>query len=631
MEIRGKRVLVVGLARSGREAARCLAARGATVTVTDSRPPSAFQAEIRQLSAQKIGLELGQHRKETFLHQDLIVVSPGVPWDMPHLVTARERGVKVVPEIEAASWYLKGPIVGITGSNGKTTTTALLGKMIKASGFSTFVGGNIGVPLISAVDNTSPDTILVTELSSFQLESIQAFRPHVAVLLNLTPNHLDRHPTFEAYVNAKAHIFRNQTENDWAVLNADDSRVMNLAPTIKSRKVFFSRQRDLPDGVFVSDGHVRYRVANLERMLLETGEVTLRGAFNLENVLAAATAACLMGADFSALRRAVRDFQGVEHRLEFVRTIRGVEFYNDSKATSVDATAKALSAFAHGVHLILGGKDKGAPYAPLRPLLQGRVRDVLLIGASAGRIERELKDVAVMIRAGDLETAVQQAFTRAVPGEVVLLAPACSSFDQFEDFEHRGRVFKKLTSELARAMGMGGDVAKSEIVEPPAPQAANKLHGVGKAHSERALTPETSLDAKTASPVIVPDPAVDLAVKPAAISPAMAPQSNAHASPGGAEPKSDSKMDAPRELTYIYEVDADELPPSDIEASLNETEDGFKPLDAKELGPLEVVDDEVLLFEVPAANRGGRSEGSPRGANAAVKAPTHGEAGEDKG
>jgi UDP-N-acetylmuramoylalanine--D-glutamate ligase len=251
MDVRGKRVLIVGLARSGREAARCMVARGATVTVSDSRPPSAFQNEVRQLSAQKIGLELGQHREATFLKQDLIVVSPGVPWDMPHLVKARENGIQVVPEIEAASWYLKGPIVGITGSNGKTTTTALLGKMIKDSGFSTFVGGNIGVPLISAVDNTSADTILVTELSSFQLEAIQTFRPHVAVLLNLTPNHLDRHPSFEAYVNAKAQIFRNQTEDDWAVLNADAPAVMNLAPGIRSRKVFFSSRRTLPDGLFV--------------------------------------------------------------------------------------------------------------------------------------------------------------------------------------------------------------------------------------------------------------------------------------------------------------------------------------------------------------------------------------------
>jgi UDP-N-acetylmuramoylalanine--D-glutamate ligase len=587
MDVRGKRVLIVGLARSGREAARCMVARGALVTVTDSKPPSAFQAEIKQLSAQRVGLELGQHREATFVNQDLIIVSPGVPWDMPHLVKARERGINVLPEIEAAGWYLKGPIVGITGSNGKTTTTSLLGKMIKGSGFSTFVGGNIGTPLISAVDKTTQDTVLVTELSSFQLEAIQAFRPRVAVLLNLTPNHLDRHPTFEAYMNAKAQIFRNQTEQDWAVLNADDPAVMNLAPSIKSRKVFFSRRRSLPDGVFVSNGDVRYRVANLERILLETREVPLRGAFNLENVLAAATAACLMGADFNALRGAVRDFQGVEHRLEFVRTIRGVEFYNDSKATSVDATAKALSAFERGVHLILGGKDKGAPYAPLRPLLQGRVRDILLIGAASDRIERELRDVAITIRAGDLDTAVRQAFARAVPGEVVLLAPACSSYDQFEDYEHRGRVFKKLASELARAVEAGSGPSPLGIAPPqPAPAAAAPV---------QATKPQPKLSSlPAASPTVAgatsPEPAAALRLAEAA--------------------KSKSAEGTLRELTYVFEVSADELPSSEREPAFDETDESAKPLDPEELRPIENIEDEALIFEVSAGTELGRGANS---------------------
>ena len=618
MDVRGKRVLIVGLARSGREAARCMAARGATVTVSDKRPPSAFQSEIRQLSAQKIGLELGQHLEATFLKQDLIVVSPGVPWDMPHLVKAREQGIRVVPEIEAASWFLKGPIIGITGSNGKTTTTALLGKMIKGSGFSTFVGGNIGVPLISAVDNTSAETILVTELSSFQLEAVQGFRPHVAVLLNLTPNHLDRHPSFEAYVNAKATIFRNQTEDDWAVLNADDRAVMNLAPGIRSRKVFFSRRRNLPDGVFVSDGQVRYRVANLERTLLETHDVGLRGAFNLENVLAAAEAACLMGADFDALRTAVREFQAVEHRLEFVRTIRGVEFYNDSKATSVDATAKALSAFERGVHLILGGKDKGAPYAPLRPLLQGRVRDILLIGAAADRIEAQLKDVAVTIQAGDLETAVRQAFQRAVPGEVVLLAPACASFDQFEDYEHRGRVFKKLTSELARSLDAGGEGMGPRIAAPPSPAEPEELP---------ALEPPSLQSSRphvfAVAPSPPPAPAIAEVAKQAE-QPVPAPLTSAPPEALGPEsktgPEPRPRTVVARELTYVYEVSADEISPPDVEPSFEAAEDGFKPLEPEELRPPEEVEGEALIFEVPATPRAGGSADS--GAqNVAGKSP----------
>jgi UDP-N-acetylmuramoylalanine--D-glutamate ligase len=610
MDVRGKRVLVVGLARSGKEAARVLAQRGATVTVTDSRPPSAFAAEIRELSKQKVGLELGQHREATFLNQDLIVVSPGVPWDMPLLAKARENGFMVVPEIEAASWYLKGPIVGITGSNGKTTTTALLGKMIKASGFSTFVGGNIGVPLISAVDRTSPETILVTELSSFQLEAIRGFRPHVAVLLNLTPNHLDRHPSLEAYIAAKAQIFRNQTEQDWAVLNADDRAVMNLAPTIRCRKVFFSRRRSLPDGVFVANGHVRYRVANLERVLLETSDVFLRGAFNVENVLAAATAACLMGADFKALRTAVREFPGVEHRLEYVRKIREVDFYNDSKATSVDATAKALTAFQRGVHLILGGKDKGAPYAPLRPLLQGRVREILLIGAAADRIEQELKDVAIIVRVGDLETAVQEAFKRAVAGETILLAPACASFDQFEDFEHRGRVFKKIVSELARSVD-AGEVAAPIQSSPGVPQPAE-----AEAPPAQILEPSTEAgeDAPTEpSPSGAPAP--------------VEARKHTEDVTDESEPGEEKTEEAPAELTYIYEVSAEEMP-SDSRMEEERVEELDEPLSSEELGLLEAVEDEPMLFEVPATTQ--RAENVPSSGDNPSAGPTGANGGQEK-
>lgn len=478
IDVRGKRVLIVGLARSGRAAAQYLRSRGAVVTVTDSRPPSAFTDVLRELAAQKIGLELGVHREETFLKQDLIVVSPGVPWDLPHLGAAREKGVRVLPEIELASWYLSNRLIGITGTNGKTTTTALLGQMLQASGYSARVGGNIGVPLISLVDQVSPSTLLVVELSSFQLEVIQHFRPHVAVLLNVTPNHLDRHASFSAYVAAKAKILSNLGPEDWAILNADDANVMTLVPAIaRARKLFFSRRRSLLEGVFVSGSQVWYRVGHLERVLLDVQEVRLRGAFNLENVLAACAAACVVGADFDAQRRSVRKFTGVEHRLEFVRQIAGVDFYNDSKATSVDATAKALSAFEQGVHLILGGKDKGAPYAPLRPLLAGRVRAIYLIGAAADRIAKELGGASELVRAGDLETAVRTAFKQAEAGDVVLLAPACASFDQFQDFEHRGRVFKETVATLTQ--------------EPPAPAA----------HAETSERPEGDAGAQGLPPL----------------------------------------------------------------------------------------------------------------------------------
>jgi UDP-N-acetylmuramoylalanine--D-glutamate ligase len=455
IDVQGKRVLVVGLGRSGHAAALCLRRRGAVVMVTDPKPPIAFAHLVPELLAEKIGLQLGLQRLGTFLACDLVVVSPGVPWDLPQLQSARARGIPVVPEVEVASWYLSGPIVGITGSNGKTTTTALLSKMLEASGFPTFVGGNIGVPLSSALDRVTPGSIIVAELSSFQLEAIQDFHPHVAVFLNFSPNHLDRHPSLEAYAQAKRQIFRKQQAKDYAILNADDPWVRGLSPALASHKVFFSRLQQVPCGLFVSNGNIVYRAGHLERVLLETRDVRLRGGFNLENVLAAAAAACVLGADFDAVRAAVREFQGVEHRLEYVRSIREVAFYNNSKATSVGATVSSLEAFERGVHLILGGKDKGAPYAPLRPLLKDRVREVLLIGAAADRIAQELAGVAELIHSGSLEAAVWEAFRRARAGDVVLLAPACSSFDQFQDYEHRGRVFKELVRQLAQEAELG--------------------------------------------------------------------------------------------------------------------------------------------------------------------------------
>ena len=527
-ELRGKRVLVVGLARSGRAAARCLGRRGAVVTVTDSRPPAVFQDVIPELTALKVGLELGFHRTETFLRQDLVVVSPGVPWDLPQLQAARARGIQVVTEVEAASWFLTGRLIGITGTNGKTTTTALLGKMLEASGLPTFVGGNIGIPLISAVDHIQPGTVLVTELSSFQLEAAQNLHPNVAVLLNITPNHLDRHASFQDYQRAKAKIFSQLTPADYAILNADDPNVMSLVPAAAgTRRIFFSRRQNLPDGIYVAKGQVRYRAGHLERPLFDIRDVRLRGAFNLENVLAASAAACVVGADFDALRRAVLEFKGVEHRLEFVRRIRGVDFYNDSKGTSVDATAKALSAFERGVHLILGGKDKGAPYLPLVRFIKGRVHDIFLIGAAADRISQELSGTVEMVHSGDLETAVREAFKRAGPGDVVLLSPACASFDQFRDYEHRGRAFKQIVRGLARDLETGGAGEKENaaIAESPAlagarPGREPRAEGVAAAvklaaqsAQERARLEQEASQSRAPDPVYVYEVGVEEAVR----------------------------------------------------------------------------------------------------------------------
>jgi len=564
MDVRGKRVLIVGLARSGRAAAHQLRRCGAVVTVTDSRPPCAFSEAISELLADQVGLELGLHRQQTFLRQDLIVTSPGVPWDHPLLRAARERKIPILPEVEVATWFLKGRLVGVTGTNGKTTTTALLGRMLQTSGLPTFIGGNIGVPLISAAGEAGPETIAVAELSSFQLEAVQHLRPHVAVLLNLTPNHLDRHSSYEDYVAAKAQIFRNQTAEDYAVLNADDPTVMGLAPAIASRKIYFSRLQELPDGVSLSEGQVVYRVGNLERVLFEPKDVLLKGVFNLENVFAASAAACVLGADFRAIRRAIREFGGVEHRLEFVRDIREVAFYNDSKATSVDATAKALSAFDYGVHLIMGGKDKGSPYQPLTPLLAGRVREILVIGEAAEKIARELGDEVEIVRAGDLDTAVRRAFESAAPGDVVLLAPACSSFDQFQDFEHRGRAFKAAVARLAEENAAG----------------RKPSFAIGASGPAKSTEPVAAGDAPVWSLVSPDQPEEPRAVESAA--------------PANPEPRTPDA--APRthypEFIMVYEVAAEEVERGWQVVEADEAEPLHVPV-----GPAENPVDEPLPFE----------------------------------
>jgi UDP-N-acetylmuramoylalanine--D-glutamate ligase len=549
------------------------------VTVTDIKPPAAFGPFLPELLAEKIGVELGSQRVEVFLAHDLVVTSPGVPWDLAQLQAARTRGIPVVPEVEVAGWYLSAPIVGVTGSNGKTTTTALLGKMLEASGFLTFVGGNIGVPLSSAVDRVNPGSIIVAELSSFQLEAIRDFRPHVAVLLNISPNHLDRHPSFEAYAQAKRQIFRNQQAEDYAILNADDPWVRSLSPALASRKVFFSRLQQIPCGLFVSNGNVVYRMGHLERVLLETRDVRLRGGFNLEDVLGAAATACVLGADFDAVRSAVREFKGVEHRLEHVRDICGVGFYNNSKATSVDATVKSLEAFERGVHLILGGKDKGAPYAPLRPLLKDRVREVLLIGAAAERIAEELSGAVELIRAGNLESAVQEAFQCARPGDVVLLAPACSSFDQFQDYEHRGRAFKELVERLAQDVESGSVEWKWNVKQ----ETASLKSDVSGQFQAQSLAGSSALEASRRPGAETFAPEVE--------TPRVPPASDAR-------PQGEAK----NELTLVYEISAEELPPAEVEL----TEDYPEPPETTQLqAPRtpERIDDAPLPYEAGAEER----------------------------
>ncbi|HVB36686.1 MAG TPA: UDP-N-acetylmuramoyl-L-alanine--D-glutamate ligase [Candidatus Acidoferrales bacterium] len=448
VDLEGKRLLVVGLARTGVVVSLLCAAYGARVTATDEKPESALPEIAAKLRTAGVTLELGAHDPETFVNQDLIIISPGVPAKMPPLQLARNRGIPVWSEIELAWRLMRGKLVAITGSNGKTTTTALVGHILKSARIPVLIGGNIGTPLLARVEASSDSTVTVAEVSSFQLETIEAFRPDVGVLLNLTPDHIDRHGSFEEYTRAKQRLFENMLDRDAAVLNADDPEVARRGPA-HGQTFWFSRQKRLAAGTFVRGEQILFRREGTEDVLMQRSDIPLRGEHNLENVLAASTAAILAGAPTGAVAAAVRTFPGVEHRLEYVAEINGVAFYNDSKATNVDATLKAIEAFPGSLFVILGGKDKGSPYAPLREPLHQKAKRVLLIGAAAEKIRQELDGSVAIDDAGTLERAVTMALDEAKPGDTVLLAPACSSFDQFENFEQRGHAFKQIVARLS--------------------------------------------------------------------------------------------------------------------------------------------------------------------------------------
>jgi UDP-N-acetylmuramoylalanine--D-glutamate ligase len=446
MELKGKKVLVVGLGKSGLAAALFLRRKGAQVTVSDNRSAEALGKDIPALLEEGIAVEAGGHGLLTFRRQDLIVVSPGVPIDTPELVQVKAFGLPIIGELELAAQYLRGKTLAITGSNGKTTTTSLCGAILDAGKLPVEVGGNIGVPVIALVDQSHDDGWSVLEVSSFQLETTYEFRPDIAVILNVTPDHLDRHGTFENYTAAKERIFANQTADDALILNADDDVASRAAARAKSRIFWFSSKRIVRQGAFVHEGAIVFRASEqaAPEFILKIEEIPLKGNHNVENVLAAVCAARIAGVAPDAIRTAVASFKAVEHRLEFVASIHGVDYYNDSKATNVDAAAKAIAAFPGGIHLILGGKDKNSDYRQLRSLLEERVKTVYTIGAAAEKIETHIYGAVPVISAGTLDQAVAKAAEAAQPGEIVLLAPACSSFDQFENYEHRGQVFKEL-------------------------------------------------------------------------------------------------------------------------------------------------------------------------------------------
>lgn len=443
--VAGQHVIVVGAGRSGVAAAELLLSRGARVTIVDSRP-AVSAADV--LRSRGIAVVAGPHDAALLVSADLIVISPGVPLSQAAVAAARDKGVPVIGEVELAFRWLKGRVVAVTGTKGKSTTTTLTTRMLQEGGLSATAGGNLGVALSSLVDASTPDAIHVVEVSSFQLETVDTFHPWISVFVNLSPDHLDRHGSFDEYRSAKAAVFRRQTSDDWAVINADDPIVLEMARHARAKRFDFALDAPLTDGVTVEGAHVVECRAGARRPVLPVDAVTLPGRHLLADVLAATAVSLIAGVEPAAIERAVRTFNGLEHALERVAEIGGVAFINDSKATNVIAARRAIESFEHGVVPILGGRYKGGDFEDLRDAIEVRGAGVVLIGEAADRIERALTGIAPVVRASSMDDAVRKALALAPRGGTVVLAPGCSSFDMFEDYAARGRAFKAAVHQI---------------------------------------------------------------------------------------------------------------------------------------------------------------------------------------
>jgi len=446
--VRGLRVTVVGAARSGVAAAELLVRRGADVTLTDVRERIDDEERLRTAGVQ---LELGGHRETTLTSSDLVVLSPGVPTRQPVIDAARRAGIPVIGELELASRWLRGRIVAITGTKGKSTTTTLTGRMLEAGGHRVLVGGNIGRALSAQVEESTEDTIHVVEASSFQLESIDTFRPWIAVLLNFSPDHLDRHADVTEYADAKARIFSNQSSADWALLNADDAASLRIAKDVRAHRVMFSMSDTLPQGVLLSGETIVRRSDDGDTPLVPLAAIRLLGPHLVADVVAAAGVASIAGVEPDAMTRAVEGFTGLEHALEPAGEVGGVRFVNDSKATNVEAARRAIESFGDGLVVIMGGRYKGGDFGDLREPLEQRRAVVVAIGEARPLIREAMGSAVQVCDASDMASAVKTAFASAAPGQTVLLAPACSSFDMFRDYAERGRVFKQEVRRLQEA------------------------------------------------------------------------------------------------------------------------------------------------------------------------------------
>jgi len=450
MDLKGRKVLVVGLARTGAATARFLARQGVRLKISEAKPAREIEAARKALQDLPVEWELGGHTIQFFGEEDLIVVSPGVPMDIEPLVQARANGIPVISEMELAFKFLRRPLIGITGTNGKTTTTTLIGEMLRASGRKAFVGGNIGNPLIEYVGGPQEEEWVVAEISSFQLEGIVDFRPQISILLNITEDHLDRYPNFQEYIRTKGKILQNQGKDDYALLNADDPLTFQFAHRVESQVILFSSQRAVPVGCFLEKEAIFFQGGDGKKERFGLERLKIRGAHNLENIMAAVAAGKICGCPSEALQKVMEEFPGLEHRLEWVQDIDGVSFFNDSKGTNVGSVVKSLMSFREPVLLIAGGKDKGGDYSPLKNMIGTQVKGMALIGEAKKRMGEALGGLTETVPLDTLEEAVHWASSKASPGDVVLLSPACSSFDMFENYQERGKRFKTIVQELSK-------------------------------------------------------------------------------------------------------------------------------------------------------------------------------------
>lgn len=455
MELEGRNVLVVGFGRTGKSLSRFLLGQGARVTVNDIKRADEIHDNFSEYKERGARFVLGSHPTDLFAQQDLIVISPGVDPVLPGLRAARTKGIPIISEIEMACQFITAPIIGITGTNGKTTTSTLIHELLRASGFSVYLGGNIGIPLIDFVTQRLTAEYLVVELSSFQLEGIVAFKPYLGVLLNITEDHLNRYESFTAYRDIKFRLFMNQTDHEMALINYDDRHCRAILPSLGARLLPFSRIQPLGEGIYAQGQQICYCGRDGSRQSYDLSQVKLLGPHNVENFLASIGVAAVCGCDQEKTQKAVSAFTGLEHRLEYVRTIGGISFYNDSKSTTIDSTLKALQSFPGNVILIAGGREKGGDYSVLVREIQHRTKLLIVIGEAQEKFAALFGFLVPTERGADMADAVVRAFHAAQPGDVVLLSPGCASFDMFANYEERGRVFKEVVHRLAPAVSAG--------------------------------------------------------------------------------------------------------------------------------------------------------------------------------